>query len=258
MASATAGLPTEARIVEAARRYHARLPADHVFCGITALAIHGVDLPARLSAEQLHVNGPLDRARPVIPGVIGHRFSDVQSFEVDGLRVVSVVQAWVQAAPRLTIDELVEVGDAIVRRKNPLATIQDLVVAAAAAGRRPGANRLREAIRWVRPRTDAPPETRLRLLIIRAGFPEPEVNAPIRDASGHVLGHGDLVYSPWRIDIEHDGEYHFATPEQGRHDLDRQASFVRAGWLPLHAHRGTFIRPKLFLDDLARAIHSRS
>lgn len=249
---------SEAAIVAAARRYAPRLPPDSAYCNVTALALHGAALPLRLSCEPLHVNGPIDRARPVLPGVLAHRYAEVVVTWNDGIPVVDVVQAWVQSASRLSIDELVEVGDSLVRREGPLTSMDDLALAVERVGRRRGAARLRQALPWIRPRTDSPPETRTRLLIVRAGFPEPEVNPPVLDDDGRFLGYGDLAYARWKIVIEHEGEYHFVSAEQGRRDIDRLASFARAGWIVLRVHRGTLSAPGDFLHDLARAIRSRA
>jgi hypothetical protein len=75
----------------------------------------------------------------------------------------------------------------------------------------------------LRPGAESRPETLLRLLLGRAGLPEPEVNVDIRDDSGRFLGRADLVYPPWRTIVEYDGDQH------------RTSAAVRPGH---HPHRG--------------------
>jgi very-short-patch-repair endonuclease len=104
------------------------------------------------------------------------------------------------------------------------------------AGRR-GSRNLRAAFARVRPGTDSRQETRLRLLIIDAGLPEPMVNYEIRDRFGRFLALGDLVYPGWKVLVEYDGAHHFATEAQGHHDVDRLELVMADGWRVIRAHR---------------------
>ena len=51
-------------------------------------------------------------------------------------------------------------------------------------------------------------ETRARLMFVDAGFPEPEVNAPLTDAAGEWIAEGDLVWHRQRLVGEYQGEQH--------------------------------------------------
>ena len=53
-----------------------------------------------------------------------------------------------------------------------------------------------EAATLVRKGVKSPMESRARLMFVRAGFPEPEVNADVRDRHGGWLLEGDLVWRP--------------------------------------------------------------
>ncbi|MCU1514926.1 MAG: hypothetical protein JWO10_2016 [Microbacteriaceae bacterium] len=145
------------------------------------------------------------------------------------------MDAWVQSAALLAVSELVVLGDALVRRRSPLATVAELHSAIVSGGR--GVIRLRQAVKLIRPGVDSPRETLLRLLLGRAHLPEPEVNGLIVDGNGHFLALGDLVYREWRVVVEYDGEHHFASAEQVRHDLDRAERLVDAGWRVLRFNR---------------------
>src|SRR5699024_1855798 len=64
------------------------------------------------------------------------------------------------------------------------------------------------AFELIRPGTDSPRETWLRLLLIRAGLPEPRVNARI-SADGEIPERfGDLVYRRERVVVEYEGAHH--------------------------------------------------
>jgi hypothetical protein len=72
----------------------------------------------------------------------------------------------------------------------------------------PGARRFRAAAALARPHVESPMETRVRLLLVGAGLPEPTVQYTIHDAHGFFLARVDLAYEELRIGIEYDGDHH--------------------------------------------------
>jgi hypothetical protein len=150
--------------------------------------------------------------------------------EVDGMRVTSPVHTWCQLSTVLGLDDLIGLGDALVRRKRPLATMEELRAGVLGYSGQRGAKALREAVDHVRPRTDSPKETEARLLIVRAGLPEPEVNGEIVDRFGKKMATGDLVFRAYRVLAEYDGEQHFFDDEQYHWDIDRLDAIMEAGW----------------------------
>ena len=64
-------------------------------------------------------------------------------------------------------------------------------------------------------------ETRLRLLIVLAGLPEPEVDHRVHDDDGTLLRRYDLSYLPFRLIIEYDGRQHAESDEQWLSDIGR-------------------------------------
>ena len=100
----------------------------------------------------------------------------VRVVEVRGVPVTAPVDTWCQLSTVLELDALIEAGDALVRRKHPLATMAELRAGVSHYAGQRGAKKLREALTQVRPRTDSAKETATRLVIVRAGLPEPEVN----------------------------------------------------------------------------------
>ena len=51
-------------------------------------------------------------------------------------------------------------------------------------------------------------ETRTRLMFVKAGIPEPRLNAAVRDADGEWLLTGDLVWDEKRVVAEYQGSTH--------------------------------------------------
>jgi hypothetical protein len=70
-----------------------------------------------------------------------------------------------------------------------------------------GIARLRCVVDLAEPKTESPMETRLRMLLVLAGLPRPEVQASIRDDDGRFL-RPDLLYRNHRLALEYDGGNH--------------------------------------------------
>ena len=51
-------------------------------------------------------------------------------------------------------------------------------------------------------------ETRLRMLLVLAGLPRPEIQVSIYDDEGRFLGRPDLLYRDQRLALEYDGGNH--------------------------------------------------
>ena len=63
-------------------------------------------------------------------------------------------------------------------------------------------------------------ETLSRLMLVRAGFPEPAINAPVLDEDGGWVLTGDLVWKKERVVAEYQGSSHAPISERS-HDADR-------------------------------------
>lgn len=213
--------------------YSRRMSPDQFFSQVTAAIIHGLPLPLSLERDRtLHVCTEHPAIRHRVRGIVGHHVGPgtVRIVEVGGLRVTSPVDTWCQLASVLRLDDLIKVGDALVRRKNPLATMNELRTGVLRYAGHRGARKLREAFEWVRPGVYSPKETELRLLLVRAGLPEPEVNCAITDRLGVKIATGDLVYRCYRVLVEYDGEQHRTDEEQYHWDVDRLDRIMEEGW----------------------------
>src|SRR3954451_15665001 len=73
-------------------------------------------------------------------------------------------------------------------------------------------------------------ETRARLMIVRAGLPEPLLNEHVISESGEWLGCGDLVWREERVVGEYQGVRWHSSPEQRAADDLRFKRFRRNGW----------------------------
>ncbi|WP_431221209.1 endonuclease domain-containing protein [Leifsonia xyli] len=211
--------------------YRTVMHPDTFFSHATAAAIHGLPVPDRAHRGGIHVSAVLPARAPKGGGVIGHALRSRPGMRtVRSFPVPSPAEVWCQLAASLSTDELVIAGDALMRRIQPLCDPAELMDIVAGASGRPGIRRLREALELVRPRTDSPMETVLRLGIVRAGLPEPIVNHPIADPTGRICASGDLVFPDQRVVVEYDGDHHRTDPAQYQTDLDRLFLIESLGW----------------------------
>lgn len=112
--------------------------------------------------------------------------------------------------------------------------------------------RVREAIRQVDARSESPQETRLRLLIVRAGLPRPHVQYEIRD-NGQFVARVDLAWPDMRVAVEYDGAHH-ADVMQMRRDRRRLNRLVHAGWTVIHATAQDLRDPDVLLAQIRAAL----
>lgn len=88
---------------------------------------------------------------------------------------------------------------------------------------------LRQAMRWIRPGSASPQETRTRLLLVRDGLPEPRLNADLVTGQGWVAP-VDLYWEEWRLALDYDGRHHRERARQLDYDLDRARLIRSAGF----------------------------
>ncbi len=226
-------------IIAHARIEYARFAVGAAFSHLTAAVLHRFPLrTGRLDPSVLHVTTYADNARRRRKGLQVHPMPrDERRVKVKGMMATHPVDTWCALSAILSIDELIVIGDHLVRRQHPDATMDDLRRAVARYAGRHGAKKLRLALELVRPRTDSPKETELRLTLVRGGLPEPAVNVPVRDGAGRHIKLGDLVYEDERVLVEYDGEQHRTDPAQYAKDARDLERAQAAGWRTIRIRR---------------------
>ena len=97
-------------------------------------------------------------------------------------------------------------------------------------------------------------ETRLRLVLVRAGSPKPVTQFNVYDDENRFVGRLDMAYPSERVGVEYDGEHHF---ERRAHANDRRRhnGLARAGWTLLYfTAADVYQRPELIVAQVARVI----
>ena len=235
----TAGLPAaehfevmHALFVARCRAYLPVAPDDFRFGLVTAARLYRIPLPPELQRrDSLDVVVASNRFPPRMAGVSGHRTLELPpSRIVEGLPLMPPELVWLSLARVLTLDQLIVAGDFLVRRKTPLSSLDGLRAALAEHGAKPGAVRARESIEQVRPGTDSPKESEMRLILVRAGLPEPQIGYTVYDVNGHWVGTPDLAYVARRVALDYEGDIHRTDERTFRGDIERREMFADAGW----------------------------
>lgn len=229
---------TDSSLLGRCRAYAARMTPGQCFSHTTAAALWGIPLPTVHESDQrIHVSA-LDGTRPRLSGVVGHdlRSDRVGLACIHDLPVTDAVSTFLQLSAMLAFDDLVAAADHLILtprvqgiQTRPFVTADDLVDSVRLFHGR-GKTVARSAARWMRDGAESRQETRLRLDVLRAGLPDPELNTPICDEDGRFLAFGDIVYPRWKVLVEYDGDQHRTSTEQYRRDIERTDALVRADW----------------------------
>jgi len=191
------------------------------------------------------------------PGVRSHLLTsaDPEVVTYRGVRVSAPFQMFLELASVLDLVDLVVVGDALVR----LFKTRSVTLVSWLSDRTDRYSAIaRRAAALVRNDVDSPMETRLRLLIVLAGLPEPEVNFKIRDEHGHVVVRLDLSYPGLRLIVEYDGRQHAEDVAQWNRDLDRRELFDDEEWrILVVTAKGIFNEPERTLERIRKALVKR-
>jgi hypothetical protein len=197
---------------------------------LTAAHLYGWPLPASASASAQPLDLTPLKSFSLVPGHHVHRPAEADVWWFYGVTVTSPRQTLRQISSLLIERQLVDVIDAICGpwRSTALSTPADIAARLPEWPRFPGKARLRSALSRARAGVGSPQETRLRLLLVDAGLPEPTVGHSV-DVGFAVL-HPDLAYPALKIAIEYEGAHHRLDADQWEHDIRREQAMRDRGW----------------------------
>jgi very-short-patch-repair endonuclease len=156
----------------------------------------------------------------------------------------------VDLASRNPLTEAVVATDLALRAR--LVSIAKLLAYIVSHPRAKGIARLRRVVELAEPKTESAMETRLRMLLVLAGLPRPEVQVSIRDGEGRLL-RPDLLYRDKRLAIEFDGGNH---RDRLVDDDRRQNRLINAGFRLLRFTAADVYRtPELVVIQVRRGLN---
>ncbi|MCL2514435.1 MAG: hypothetical protein FWD85_05725 [Microbacteriaceae bacterium] len=246
-----------------AEAYAELMDDSMLFSHVTAAHLLGAPLPQRLLGGPIHVSVLAPQRAPRVRGVIGHQLAprEYRGLSNGRLRVLDLADVWVQLAGILTLDEVIVGGDYLITGSEPwdgrapLTSWAELAAAVERAGSARGVRVARAALEEVRYGCLSPQETRLRLLIERAGLPAPVLNHRIFDESGRTVAMLDGAYPERRLAYEYMGDHHRADRRTYRNDMVRRARVEDLGWTQLDISADDLdLRPLETLARIARRL----
>jgi very-short-patch-repair endonuclease len=226
-----------------------------VLAGYSAAELLGASCgPADAPAEVL-VPGGKQRDHD---GLIVHRdrIAPGEIAEVDGVRLTSPLRTAYDLGRRSDLVEAVVAVDALARVGG---FEPDLLLNFAVHYRGSRGNEgLAEVLSYADRRSGSPMETRLRLLLARAGLPRPEVQWVVQDERARTAFWLDLAYPEHRIGVEYDGVVH-TDPSAVLRDISRHTALLDKGW---RVYRYTKVdvlqHAEMIIEQVRRALSTPS
>jgi hypothetical protein len=272
-----------AATLDVAREYALRMPDHEFFSHQTAALLWRAPLPRGgdglpsfngAVSEVLHVSVFAPHRLPRGAGVRGHeaqaRTSRVVIHPESGLRVASPATTWAMMSGVLRHPyDLIAVGDHMIRIPRmpggfpkalppPLAVMPQME-AVLFSGRRVGKPALREALPRLRTGSSSRPESWMRVTLVDAGLPEPEIDVDVYAPDGRFIGCVDGAYVGLKIALEYEGDHHRTDPATWNRDIQKHEDLVAHGWRVIRVTREMlFVHPEQLVRRVAEAIRSRS
>ncbi|MHA7271143.1 hypothetical protein [Arthrobacter sp. HLT1-20] len=211
-----------------------------VLSHVSAAQLWNIPLPPGAANDwRIHLANPPAKGAPRRVNVVGHRLAlaEDEIWELDGVRLTSPARTWLDLAACLPLEDLVAAGDFLVcshgpefpAPREPICRMVELVKVVARHHGGRGLRNARVALELIRVGADSPPETFMRLALLEAGLPEPELNVVVRDPAGRAVLWPDGAYRQFRIGLQYDGRHH-DTPEQYLRDIRRLQTSRALGW----------------------------
>ena len=229
-------------------------PGSHI-SHQTAAELWGAVVPG---GPTTHLTTPSANGRLVRRGIKSHYYETYRpsTTHLKGLPVSTPEQTFLDlASSGMALVDLVVMADCLLKAKHT--TTEGLLQAADGwAGR--GRRLARRAAGLARSGVDSPMETRIRLLIVLAGLPEPRVNLIVRGPNGEWKRRYDLAYEGLQLIVEYDGRQHAEDEGQWLTDIFRREELDQLHWrLIVVTSRGIYRDPLQTLERVRDALIER-
>lgn len=201
-----------------------RLPAGAAFSGRTAAWLHGLDV-APCDPIEVTIPEPGGTRRRAGTSVSRTALSAKEIVLRRDLPTTSALRTVVDLGGRNPLTEGVVAADMFLHAG--LVSMDKLRTYVAEHSRAKGIGRVRRVVDLAEPKAESAMESRLRMLLVLAGLPRPDLQVSIYDNQDCFLGRPDLLYSKQRLAIEYDGGNH---RDRMVDDNRRQNGLVGAGF----------------------------
>lgn len=197
-----------------------------ILAGFSAATLHGAKwIDPRSPAAIIDTNRRLTRGVQVWE----ERIEADEMTVVDGMRVTTPARTALDLARRYPRGIAVAAIDALVQATEVKMADVELLV-----DRYRGRHHMkaaRAALGLVDGGAQSPKETWLRLLLLRAGFPRPQTQIPVRNEWGWAEAYLDMGWEDIKVAVEYDGDQHRSSRYQYVKDIRRLEMLERYGWI---------------------------
>ncbi|MHA7175671.1 hypothetical protein ACX80D_03370 [Arthrobacter sp. Sr24] len=173
---------------------------------------------------------------------------------IKDIPVTSAERTFLDLSALLSLDHLVAIADFLICEHNrpfephkpPLVSAEKLRAYVLNQHHIRGLAKARAALDLMRVGVDSPPETRLRLILQRAGLPEFTTNYAI---PGDPEVWPDLACEEFKTSGQYEGEIH-QTPQKQLYDRNRDERSAERGWLQVKVYKADMRRGDAYVAQM--------
>ncbi|MEO9323321.1 DUF559 domain-containing protein [Nocardioides sp. C4-1] len=219
---------------------------------LTAAELLGLPVP---KPQFVHVTVRQQEQRRYRPEIKPHVTDRRQRLvKVRGIDCTDPIATFIDCAGMLNLVEQVVLGDDLVKRYG---ISPSQLVRACKASTDYYAGLALLAAGYVREGVDSPMESRLRMLIVLAGLPEPQVGFKLWNDDGTWRRRFDLYYESVRLIVEYDGLYHLEPRQKDKDNVRREELDDEGYRILVVTSAGIFKNPLDTLQRIRRQLVAR-
>lgn len=229
------------------RAQAAWLSSGATLAGVSAAAMLGTKwLNPQVPAEILRAD------RHSQAGIVVHSWTlaDGEICRVRGIECTTPARTAFDLGRRYQDDSAVVLVDAVLNATG-VTTEEVARVATAHPGMR-GVATLRSTLALVDGGAESPQETKLRLVLVRAGLPRPETQITFPA----LRIRADMGWRDWQVIVEYDGVQHWSDTRQRSWDIDRIALLEEAGWAVIRVSAEMMRRPGVIVQRVCAKLRA--
>ncbi|MGE5696556.1 MAG: hypothetical protein ACM4D3_15390 [Candidatus Sericytochromatia bacterium] len=224
-----------------------------VAAGLSAAALLGTKwIEPGLPAQLIHSNS---RA-PQMLIVYDEQLPIDEIRVMGGMPVTTPARTAFDIGRRLSLTKGVQRIDALMN-----ATDVKLSAIEAVIDKHPGARglrQLRRTLELVDGGAESPYESLTRLLLIEAGFTQPETQIVVLDDWGRFVARIDMGWRKYLVGVDFEGAQHWTDPTQRNKDIERYWKLPKLGWNDIRLTSGILHNnPQEFLTRVGAALIAR-
>lgn len=224
---------------------------------VTAAQLHGIPLPwFNDEIKTIHLTRTAGSPQPRRKNVVGHAttLDGSEITMIGGVPATTPARTFLDLSALLSLDDLVAVADFLICEHDRPFEPRKIAIVPAATLRRyiegkhhvRGLAKARAAVELMRVGVDSPPETKLRLILHRAGLPEFTTNYAI---PGNPEVWPDLACEEYKTSGQYEGEIHKTTQKQ-LYDRNRDERSAARGWLQVKVYNADMRKGEAFVVNM--------